>query len=385
MGKLMNNNFDFSIIEKLLRNMDDYHGSSELSKLKNELNKLFPKAKCREILYTINTDKMLFGMRVYPVMNGDKAIEILGDNKTTLFEEYVVELDSKLFDPMLGMNKRELTAIFLHEVGHIAYNTGSIDEIRAQIDAYFAKSGEYIDINASKGYKELIGYALKDALVKSCSIFAKIGNTESIADVYAVSYGYGQDLESAMRKLATSTPFAGNKVDERFIALSWVLRMKNEFNIRRIPIVKTLNKAKQLTASKLEKRELEYATKIMNSTQIEFNEATSVVDNIKSRFSKKFSEFKLKGIRSIKNDIYEMNLRLRTSESPEDLMFIIRKVNTDVAILQDYLTEEISDEERKSTLDALQELYEIRQKAAKEQEVRDRYSSVIQVVYPDID
>ena len=183
--------------------MDDYHGSSELSKLKNELNKSFPKAKCREILYTINTDKMLFGMRVYPVMNGDKAIEILGDNKTTLFEEYVVELDSKLFAPMLGMNKRELTAILLHEVGHIAYNTGSIDEIRTQIDAYFAKSGEYIDINASKGYKELIGYALKDALVKSCSIFAKIGNTESIADVYAVSYGYGQDLESAMRKLAT--------------------------------------------------------------------------------------------------------------------------------------------------------------------------------------
>ena len=74
MGKLMNSNFDFSIIEKLLRNMDDYHGSSELSKLKNELNKLFPKAKCREILYTINTDKMLFGMRVYPVMNGDKEL-----------------------------------------------------------------------------------------------------------------------------------------------------------------------------------------------------------------------------------------------------------------------------------------------------------------------
>lgn len=375
-------NFDFSTIEKLMFNMEDNHSSSDLSKLKNELNRFFIKARCKEILYTMNTDKLFFGMRVYPVFDGNKAVEILGDNKTTPFEEYYIELDSKLFDPMLGLNKREKTAILLHEVGHIVYDTATIDEVRTQIDMYFAKSGDHVDLNASKGYRELIGYALKDSIVKAGSLFSKLGNTEMVADTFVVSCGYGPDLESAMRKIVTSSTYLSKNVDDRFITLSWVLRLRNEFSIRRIPAVKTLNKAKQLTASKLEQREIVYAANILNRSDLGINEG--FIDDIKARFSKKFNDFKIKGIRAMKNDIYELNVRLRTAESAEDLMFIIRQVNTDVTILQDYLTEDLTDEERRSVLDVLDELYDIRQRAAKEQTVRDRYDSAIQVFYPDM-
>lgn len=378
----VNANFDFSTIEKLMFNMEENHSSSDLSKLKNELNKFFMKAKCKEILYTVNTDKLFFGMRVYPVFDGNKAIEILGDGKTTPFEEYYVEFDSKLFDPMLGLNKREKTAVLLHEIGHIVYDTATIDEVRSQIDMYFAKSDDYVDISASKGYRELIGYALKDSIVKAGSIFSKLGNTEMIADTFVVSCGYGPDLESAMRKVVTSSTYLAKNVDDRFITLSWVLRLRSEFSIRRIPAVKTLNKAKQLTASKLEQREITYASNILSRSDLGLNEG--FVEDIKARFSKKFTEFKNKGIRAMKNDIYELNLRLRTAESAEDLMYIIRQVNTDVTILQDYLTEDLADDERQSVLDTLAELYDIRQRAAKEQTVRDRYDSAIQVIYPDM-
>lgn len=375
-------NYNFAMIEKLMFNMEENHSSSDLSKLKNELNKFFIKAKCKEILYTVNTDKLFFGMRVYPIFDGNKAMEILGDNKTSPFEEYYVEFDSKLFDPMLGLNKREKTAVLLHEVGHIVYDTATIDEVRSQIDMYFAKSNDYVDINASKGYRELIGYALKDAIVKVGSLFSKFGNTETVADTFVVSCGYGPDLESAMKKIVTSSTYLAKSVDDRFITLSWVLRLRSEFSIRRLPAVKTLNKAKTLTASKLEQREITYAANILNRSDLGINEG--FIEDIKSRFSKKFNDFKIKGIRSIKNDIYELNLRLRTAESAEDLMYIIRNVNTDVAILQDYLAENINEDERKSVLDALDELYDIRQRAAKEQTVRDRYDSAIQVFYPDM-
>lgn len=378
----VNSSFDFRTIEKLMFNMEENHSSSDLSKLKNELNKFFIKARCKEILYTLNTDKLFFGMRVYPVFDGNKAVEIIGDGKTSPFEEYYVEFDSKLFDPMLGLNKREKTAILLHEIGHIVYDTATIDEVRAQVDVYFANSGDHVDINASKGYRELIGYALKDAIIKTGSLFTKFGNTEMVADTFVVSCGYGPDLESAMRKISTSATYMAKNVDDRFIALSWVLRMRNEFSIRRIPAVKTLNKAKQLTASKLEQRELVYASNILNRSDLGINEG--FVEDIKARFSKKFNDFKVKGIRSIKNDIYELNLRLRTAESAEDLMFIIRQANTNITILQDYLAEDISDDERKSVFDTLNELYDIRQRAAKEQVVRDRYDSAIQVFYPDM-
>lgn len=374
--------FDFRTIEKIMFNMNDNHSSSNLNNLKNELNKFFIKAKCKEVLYTVNTDKLFFGMRVYPAFDGNKAMEIIGDGKTSPFEEYYVELDSKLFDPMLGLNKREKTAVLLHEVGHIVYDTATIDEVRSQIDMYFAKSGDYADINASKGYRELIGYALKDSIVKAGSLFTKFGNTEAVADTFVVSCGYGPDLESAMRKIVRSSTYMAKNVDDRFIALSWVLRLRSEFSIRRIPIVKTLNKAKTLTASRLEQRELEYAASILNHSDLGINEG--FIEDIRTRFSKKFNDFKVKGVRSIKNDIYELNLRLRTAESAEDLMYIIRQVNSDVAILQDYLSEDISDEERHSVMDCLSELYDIRQRAAKEQAVRDRYDSAIQVIYPDM-
>lgn len=375
-------NFNFENIEKILFNIDDAHSSSDLTKLKNELNKFFFKARCREIIYTLNTDKLFFGMRVYPAFDGDKAIEILGDGKTSPFSEYYVELDSKLFDPMLGLNKKEKTAILLHEVGHVVYDTATIDEVRMQIDSYFAKNNDYVDIKASKGYRELIGYALKDAVMKTGSLFTKFGNTEMVADTFVVSCGYGPYLESGMRKIMTSASYMNKNVDDRFIALSWVLRLRSEFSIRRLPAIRTLNKAKQLTASKLEQREIEYATNILNRSDLGLNEG--FIDDIRSRFSKKFNKFKANGIRSIKNDAYEMTLRLRTAENADDLLYVIRQANADVAILQDYLSEDISDEERKSVLDTLDTLYDIRQRAASEKAVRNRTDSAIQIYYPDM-
>ena len=375
-------NFDFSMIERIMFDMENNHSPAVLSKLKNELNRFFVKAKCKEVLYTVNTDKLFFGMRVYPIFDGNKAIEILGDNKINAFEDYYVELDSKLFDPMLGLNKREKTAVLLHEIGHIVYDRATIDEVKAQVDLYFAKSDDYVDMNSSKGYRELIGYALKDAVVKTGSLFTKFGNTELVADTFVVSCGYGPDLESAMRKIMRSSTYMAKAVDDRFITLAWVLRLRSEFAIRRIPAVKTLNKAKTLTASKLEQREITYATNILSRSDLGINEG--FIDDIRARFSKKFSDFKAKGVRSIKNDVYELNLRLRTAESAEDLMFIIRQANTNITILQDYLTEDLSEEERKSVIDTLHELYDIRQRAAKEQTVRDRYDSAIQVIYPNM-
>ena len=57
-------NFDFSKIENILFTLDDDHSGAKLSQLKNEINKFFFKAQCKEVLYTVNSDKLFFGMMV---------------------------------------------------------------------------------------------------------------------------------------------------------------------------------------------------------------------------------------------------------------------------------------------------------------------------------
>lgn len=375
-------NYDFSLMQKIIFALNEDHSSTAINNLKKELNKFFSKATCKDILYTEN-DKLFFGMRVYPIIDDGDVMEILGNDREKSFNAYYIEIDSKLYDTMLALTDRELTAILLHEVGHIVCDTSTVDEVRKAVDDYFTKTDEYVDLNMTKGYREIMAYAIKDSVMKIGSVFSKIGNDEIIADSFVVSCGYGPDLQSAISKISKSGSFINRNVDDTLITLSWALRLRSEFEIRRLPAIKTLNKAKALTASKLEKRELEYAANVLAHTKDTMDESFNFIDAVKDRFSAKFKKFKMNGIRAIKDDIYELNLRLRCADTEEDLAFVIRTVNSDVAILQDYLTEELSDEERDSVIAALQELYDIRQRAAKEKRVYNTTDSVIHVIYPD--
>ena len=177
-------NFDFSKIENILFMLDEDHSGAKLNLLKSEINKFFFKAQCREVLYTVNNDKLFFGMRVYPQIEGNDVVDIMSDDKPKTFSKYYIEFDSKLFDPMLGLDEKEITAIMLHEIGHIVYDTGSIDEVRKNIDMYFTNTGDYLSPNINNNYKEVIAYAMKDAVVKAGSLFCKFGDEENIADIF---------------------------------------------------------------------------------------------------------------------------------------------------------------------------------------------------------
>ena len=203
---------------------------------------------------------------------------------------------------------------------------------------------------------------------------------EIIADSFVAACGYGPDLASAFRKISRSSIYLNKNVDNRLIAISWALRLKNEFNTSRLPAIKTLNKAKQLTSSKLEERELTYVSNSLNKMQDPINE--SIIDDVKNRFSKKINDFKIKGIKAIKADAYEMNVRVRCATTQEDLLYIIRTLNTDIAILKDYLTEDITKEEREDVMKTIQYMCEVRDIAAKQKVVQS--DSLIQVVYPEL-
>lgn len=373
-------------IQKVLFTLDDNHSNTQLNLLKKELNRFFIKAKCTNVIYTENTDKLFFGMRVYPCISPDKAVDIVTNDEVTPFTTYAVEFDSKLYDPMMGLTEREILAVLLHEIGHIVYDTSTIDEVKKSVDLYLADTSDYISTKTSnRDFNSVLAYGLKDAMFKQASLFAKFGNEEMIADTFVFSCGYGEDLETAFKKILHSSMFINKDVDDRFIMLSWALRLNKNIRFTRLQSIKTLNKAKQLCASRLEKEAIADTVDSLRKIKDDNINESGLIDNVKERFHKKFANFKAKGIRSIKTDIYELNLRLRVAETEEDLLYIIRTINSDIAILQDYLTEpDVDDQERQDVENVLQELYSIRQKAAKDKEVRAKYGSMIQVVYPDL-
>jgi len=350
--------FDYSILEKSLYNLDAHHSSADLSRIKNELNRLFKEAKCLSVIYTENIDKMFFGMRVYIDVDGSNVSEYLGDKPSAPFAKYYLEIDSKLLDPMLNLTDRELMAVLLHEIGHIVYDTGSVDAVRIAIDKYFAEKNEHFDLNSSRSYRDLLAFALKDSVIKAGSLFAKIGNEEILADTFVVSCGYGQDLESAIRKISSSAIYLNNSIDNRFIVLSWVLKIKTDLAISRIPTIKTLNTAKNLTGSELERRELEKASKTLSNLKT-IDEGFT--DDIKARFSSRVDKFKINGIRGISQDTFTDRVALKATTDADEVMLIVRRCNTNISILTDYLSEDLSVSNRAEAERVLKDLYSLRQ------------------------
>ena len=108
--------------------------SSDLNRLKNELNRFFKGQRCREILYTKNTDKVFFGMCVSPIMMDEDVVMILNSDEPYMVKEYYLELDSKLFDSDLNLTNTELLAILLHEVGHMVNTTEQVENARQTLD-----------------------------------------------------------------------------------------------------------------------------------------------------------------------------------------------------------------------------------------------------------
>lgn len=175
--------YDFSEFIQILNNIDNHGGrSSDLNRLKNELNRFFKGQKCKEVIYTKNTDKVFFGMSVSPIMKDDDIVMILNSDEKYIINEYYLELDSKLFDVGLGLTSRELLAVLLHEVGHMVNTSEPVDNAREALDLYLAKTKSTLDIAESINQKAILGFGLRDVMRKTISIFEKDQAEEITAD-----------------------------------------------------------------------------------------------------------------------------------------------------------------------------------------------------------
>lgn len=392
-------NYDFSDLEYACATVIDSDGRKGLDFLKRELNRFFKDSNCKEIIFT-HSDKLFFGMCVYPQVDKELVTEILQDDKLVRFNQYTIEIDSKILHPALMITPREFAAMILHEVGHIVNDPAPVDEVRKVIALQLVKKGDSLNIPKTAQYYTIISYGIKDTVRKMTSMFFIYKNGEVLADEFVHMCGYGDDLNSIFDKICRSGMKINDPNVNRLTSLAWSLSVYKELKIKRIPALRLLKKMHGITGSEIEKREMEI---MMNAiTTIDDSNITECCDITNASIYYVFNETKtemqqskfaglrkqaaIKNIRQFEQDLYEYKMRIRHVADEDDAYYLMRMINTRISVIEDFLDHErLSESEHKRWWGLLEKYYSLREELANVTTYRYDYSdSMIVVKYPEI-
>ena len=160
-----------------------------------------------------NKQNTFFGMCVYPSQDEiNKITELILEKGSTsdiekIYKEYIttatknVEIDSiLLYDQNLNMSAGEITAIFLHEIGHVVLSELMVERFK-HMKLYITKNyAKKIITEGPIGKITQSVMSLAVAQAFSNQFNAEMMN-EKKADNFAVKQGYGEELYQALNKL----------------------------------------------------------------------------------------------------------------------------------------------------------------------------------------
>ena len=361
--------------------LDPTDGSLEF--LRRCLNETFKGTHCRSVIYTNNTDKLFFGMCVMPIISSAmaKVVVLDGEVPTDMKKEYVVEIDSKLFE--IGLTEREVMAILLHEIGHIVLDMDqSLEEIIDATQVYVAKNNEVLNAVQVANSGSLFKFGIEDALRKMGTMFS---NEEKRADAVAAQLGYGRDLESAFTKISRRSIDLNRDVDNKLVVLQWALRTYKNLNIDRKYAIRKLNNLIDVNGSEVQNSRVK--TMLNDIKNIDFKlskpslELRENIDeccalNEKGLLSI-YRRHTDKAMRGIEEDLYELQLMAKATEDRDECLMILRQINSRLSILEDYLSgDKISDSNRKRYSAVMNEYLKLRAEVGKKNTVPDEFLSL---------
>lgn len=327
---------------------------SILNDLKAAINAIFDDNKCINVLYTNNTDKQFFGIRINPNMSPSDAAIILTTDEKVKLNKYQIEFDSKLFD--IGLNETELAAVTIYEISSMMDDYDIFDKIRLEVDKIMLRNEDIVHIRESVNYAQLIIFALKDTLFKLSSMLFVENPDDLTMNVTIQACNLENYITSAREKIDSSMQGLGETMRQPGMdILTWMFTMYRNMNIYSGVVKNTLKDARAFTASKLEINEIEKT--LTSVDRIEGNVLEESV-TLNEFFDHKhisclnefsiFKSLKKNGLRGIENDLYEYAMKVKNCTESEDAFMIMRGINTRLGILEDYLaTENLNESERK--------------------------------------
>lgn len=337
----MYKNYNFENLELCMRNLKSDTSDSNLNRLKMELNKFFKGATCSTVMVSKNA-KRFYGMCVIPTVDKSTITHLVSDDdKVPTINRYAIDIDSRLFD--INLNGRELTAVILHEIGHLVNTPEPVKKLRDIIHSYLEYTTTSITLQSISDNYALFAFGVEDALNSITSIF-KRKDEEVLADEFAISCGYGEDLNNALYKISRSPDVILSGQTNKLASLEYAINIFPHLNIRRIHVASNLAKASSQTGSKLQVTRLDNLARRLRSGSISENtslDALSMVNeasfNIFKKIKSTHNRLKYKQIALLQSEFYELSLKVNNVDEHDDALSILRSINSNINIIDDYL------------------------------------------------
>ena len=356
-------NYDFNDLLTIIDSLKQDADPDVLRNFAYELNMFFRDVKCEGVLYTNNTDLDFFGVYVQPVLKEKDVYPLLISDYTTTIEKYYVELDSKLFNPLLGLTNREILAIILHDIGSMINSSGPIDRAVKEIDLYLDTTNDVLRTTDNVNYVAILTFGLKDLLHKLTSIFTADLTSNVAIDDFIMSCGFINELNSAISKLKKFgylNMFSEGGSPSAIIA--WTIRIYNDIKGQRIRTIRLLRKAASYTPVRLVKREMNHMitalSRIDDSSILE-----SVFDDVKMKYQSMTKKFTISSIKDIEEDYYDYAVTLQNVNDEDDALLLLHRINSRMSVIDGILNDDnpqISDRERKAFADLYERYNKLR-------------------------
>lgn len=315
----------------------------ELNKIKDCLNKIFPDSKCVDVIYTVNTDKMFFGIVTLPILSPNEILNIMTSDEDSKITTYKVELDSKLFSETMDLTLDEITALIVHEVARLVSDYYPINNARYLIDKTVLDYGITLKMSEYVPYIEIIGYGIKEAARRSVSIFE---NNYLVPYYLDETYELTDSLRRAITKLENKGNLWDTEIDNKSIIIKWVVRLYTDILKYRIMSLHTLEKGIELTGSVLVVNEMKNMVKKLHRIDDYslMQEASSIInffnDSKKANLSA-LDRFKANGIKNYYDDFYEIQFEVNNMDNDRGTAVgLLHKINSRMSVIDDYISTE---------------------------------------------
>lgn len=249
----------FSILKK------DVNSDNAVNIIKTSLEKSFDCTFDINIIKGVDIlkSKELFVMSVYPEITViDKIMEAILTNKNTdaiktLWEsnkKWTIEIDSRLFDSsIIDCTPQELTAILLHEVGHIICSSSIPNRVSLILRYEVMKTGYKSKmLMKNKLFRSIMSLPVLDSCVSDNTKSPSSIKEEIKADKFVLKMGYKNELYSILTKLMKNKHYPNNSSlnDKMVKTYDFSSNILDEFQARRDKIAKdSLISVKEATIS----------------------------------------------------------------------------------------------------------------------------------------